>query len=56
LHLYGNGVGDEGAKALASALEVNAVLALLDLQHNCLNDEAEAALRAAAKPSLRLVL
>ena len=29
--LYRNGVGDEGGKALASALEVNAVLTSLDL-------------------------
>jgi hypothetical protein len=27
LHLYGNGIGDEGAIAIAEALKVNAILA-----------------------------
>ena len=40
LDLGGNEIGDEGATALASALEVNGVLTSLDVAFNSLTEEA----------------
>ena len=39
LVLWDNNIGDEGAKALASALRVNGVLKTLDLRYNEIGDE-----------------
>jgi len=47
LSLYGNGIGEEGAKALASALRVNGVLTILNLCDNDLGDEGEGVIRDA---------
>ena len=41
-------IGDEGAKSLASALEVNAVLTKLDLRYNGIGHEGKQAVRDAA--------
>ena len=49
LYLGGNRVGSEGAKALADALRVNAVLTELDVEYNSLSDKGKKALRDAAK-------
>ena len=42
-----NKIGDEGAKALASALRVNGVLKNIDLSYNNLGDEGEKAIHDA---------
>ena len=57
LDLYGNRIGDEGAKAIGDALHVNGVLTWLNLEYNYIGD-GEAALReiAEGRPSLTLVL
>ena len=47
--LCSNQVGDEGAKALASALEVNKVLTELDVRYNSLGTEGWCAIFNALK-------
>jgi len=49
LSLYGNGIGEEGAKALASALRVNGVLKTLNLYGNNIRDEGAAAIAEALR-------
>ena len=58
LDLYGNRIGDEGAKAIGDALHVNGVLTSLNLEHNQIGVEGGKALREIAKgrPSLTLEL
>jgi len=47
LNLWDNSIGDEGAKALASALRVNEVLQSINLEYNNLGDEGKGAIRDA---------
>jgi len=56
LRLGSNKIGDAGAKALASALEVNAALTMLQLGANNIGDAGKSTLRATQKPSLTLSL
>ena len=49
LRLDGNSIGDDGAKAIAEALKVNAVLTELNLENNNLGDAGEKAVREAVK-------
>ena len=56
LDLYCNGIGPEGAKAIAKGLSNNGSLTKLDLKCNSLDESAKAALRAAARPALKLDL
>ena len=48
--------GPKGAAALASAIAVMGSLTKLDLLYNQLDESAKAALRAAARPALKLDL
>ena len=57
--MSGNGIGAEGASALAKALQACAQLATLDVSSNRIGAEGEAALHAAASavgPRLKLWL
>ena len=57
--MSGNGIGAEGASALAKALPACALLATLDVSSNRIGAEGEAALHAAASavgPRLKLWL
>ena len=47
--MYGNGIGDDGAKAIAEALKVNAVLTKLHLEYNNLGEAGKKAVRDAVK-------
>ena len=47
LVLFRKSIGDEGAKALASALRVNEVLKSINLKYNNLGDEGKGAIRDA---------
>ena len=47
LDLFDNRIGDEGAKALASALRVNGVLTSIDLRRNNLGDKGKKAIQDA---------
>ena len=49
LHLYANSIGADGAKAIAEALKVNAVLTKLHLEYNNLGVAGEKAVREAVK-------
>ena len=44
-----NSIGDNGAKAIAAALKVNAVVTILDLGHNSIGDEGAIAIEEALK-------
>ena len=46
----------EGITAIAEALKVTGSLTKLDLEYNQLDESAKAALRAAARPALKLDL
>ena len=46
----------EGITAIAEALKVTGSLTKLDLEYNGLDESAKAALRAAARPALKLDL
>ena len=54
--MYNNNIGDQGAIAIAKALEVNASMTSLWLWSNSIGDAAKAELRtvAAARPSLTI--
>jgi NLR family CARD domain-containing protein 3 len=54
--LFNNSIGDDGAKAIAEALKVNAVLIKLDIQVNNMGDEGEKAVRDAVKDRSGFVL
>ena len=56
LYLYGNGIGDEGAIAIAEALKVNAVLTKLNLNYNSMGVAGETAVRDAVKDRSGFVL
>ena len=56
LNLEGNKIGNEGAAAIAKGLSANGSLTKLDLEYNQLDESAKAALRAAARPALKLDL
>ena len=48
--MYGNGIGDDGAKAIAEALKVNPVLTSLDLYGNfSIGDDGARAIAEALK-------
>ena len=49
LNLYGNNIGDDGAKAIAEALKVNPVLTTLWLGSNNMGDAGKQAVRDAVK-------
>ena len=49
LNLFDNDVGPEGAKGLADALRVNAMLTKLNVRHSGLRNEDKKALQNAAK-------
>ncbi len=49
LELGGNEIGDEGAKAIAEALKVNAVLTKLDIRYKNMGDAGKKAVRDAVK-------
>ena len=50
LYLQRNSIGDDGAKAIAEALKVNAVLTKLNLQYNStMGDAGKQAVRDAVK-------
>ena len=53
LRLDSNSIGDDGAKAIAEALKVNAVLTSLDLRYNNIRvDGASKAIAEAVKVNL----
>merc|ERR1712216_802876 len=56
LDLTATDIETRGALALATALESNASLSRLNLQYNHIDDAAQARLRAAAGPLLKLIL
>ena len=56
MHLYLNSIADDGAKAIAEALKVNAVLTKLNLENNNLGDAGEKAVRKAVKNRSGFVL
>ena len=56
LNIAVNHLGPEGAKAIAKGLSNNGSLTKLDLLYNQLDESAKAALRAAARPALKLDL
>jgi hypothetical protein len=56
LELYSNGIGDDGAKAIAEALKVNSVLTKLSLQDNSMGDAGKKAVRDAVKDRSGFVL
>ena len=56
LNISGNNIGPEGAKEIAKSLSVTGSLTKLDLEYNQLDESAKAALRAAARPALKLNL
>ena len=45
LELYDNSIGDDGARALATALERNTTLTQLNLGRNSIGDDGKAAIR-----------
>ena len=49
LYLGGNSIGVEGAKAIAEALKVTAVLTKLNLEYNDMGDAGKKAVRDAVK-------
>ena len=51
-----NSIGDEGAKEIAKGLSANGSLTELTLWNNNLDESAKSALRAAARPALKLHL
>ena len=56
LFLEHTNIGATGAKAIAEMLSVTGSLTKLDLLYNQLDESAKAALRAAARPALKLDL
>ena len=56
LNLYGNSIGDDGAKAIAEALKVNPVLTKLYLWGNNMGETGEKAVRDAVKDRSGFVL
>jgi hypothetical protein len=56
LRLFHNNIGDNGAKAIAKALKVNAVLTKLDIRINRMGDAGEKAVRDAVKDRSGFVL
>ena len=49
LIIWGNNLGDEGAKALAPAIAASATLTHIDLEQNNLGDEGKAAIHEAVR-------
>ena len=54
--MFNNSIGVEGAKAIAEALKVNAVLTKLDLKYNKLGEAGKKAVREAVKDRSGFVL
>ena len=49
LHIYSNGIGADGAKAVAAFCAVSASLTRADVRYNNLEDDDKSALRAAVQ-------
>ena len=56
MDLRANSIGDDGAKAIAEALKVNAVLTKLYLEYNSVGDAGKKAVRDAVKGRSGFVL
>jgi len=54
--LLANSIGDDGAKAIAEALKVNAVLTKLDLEYNSMGDAGKKAVQDAVRGRSGFVL